>query len=151
MSARCPEVVLSIESQVGNIDLVKAVLDETIAGLGLNSEDEQWLELAVREAVANAIIHGNGEEKDKRVSVAVRSEGDELVIEIGDQGGGFDPGKLPDPRKAENLLRPNGRGIFYMKQCMDSIDYDFQPDGTLVTMRKKLDADSEVGEVKEKT
>jgi len=150
MSAKCSEVVLSIESQVSNIDLVKAVLDETIAGLELSEDDSQWLELAVREAVANAIIHGNGEDKSKRVSVAVRCESDELVIEVSDQGVGFDPDKLPDPCKTENLLRPNGRGIFYMKKCMDSIDYDFQPEGTVVTMRKKLAAQAQPEEVKEK-
>lgn len=138
MPGRSSEVVLSIESQVANIDLVKAVLDETIGSLGLDEEQEQWLELAVREAVANAIIHGNAEDKSKRVTMTVQCDGDELVVKVGDEGKGFDPADLPDPRQPENLLRPDGRGIFYMKKCMDSIDYDFQPTGTVVTMRKHL-------------
>lgn len=150
MPAHCSEVALSIESQVSNIDLVKAVLDETLHSLGFDPEQEQWLELAVREAVANAIIHGNAEDKGKRVTVTVRCEDDELIIQIGDQGEGFDPSKLPDPRQPENLLRPNGRGIFYMEQCMDSIDYDFQSTGTVVTMRKQLVTQPDEAEVEEK-
>ena len=151
MSPTCSEVVLSIESQVTNIDLVKAALDETLTNLELDEEQEQWLELAVREAVANAIIHGNGEDKDKRVTVKVRCDEDELLVEIADEGSGFDPDKLPDPSKPENLLRPNGRGIFYMKKCMDSIDYDFQPTGTVVTMRKQLVASASEENTKETT
>lgn len=149
MADRRSEVVLSIGSQVANIDLVKAVLDETLSNLGLDEEQEQWLELAVREAVANAIIHGNGEDRDKRVTMTVRCDDDELVVEIGDEGEGFDPEKLPDPRQPENLLRPNGRGIFYMKKCMDSIDYDFRPTGTVVTMRKQLSHHTEEAEPQE--
>ncbi len=151
MSPACSEVVLSIESQVTNIDLVKAALDETLTNLELDEEQEQWLELAVREAVANAIIHGNGEDKDKRVTVKVRCDEDELLVVISDEGSGFDPDKLPDPSKPENLLRPNGRGIFYMKKCMDSIDYDFQPTGTVVTMRKHLVTGASDGNTKETT
>ncbi len=142
---------MSIESEVANVDLVKRVFDQALEGLELDSEVETWLELAVREAVANAIVHGNGEDPDKRVEVSLKAEDDELVIQVADEGQGFDPDLLPDPRDPENLLRPNGRGIFYMRQCMDSIDYDFQPAGTVVTMRKKMAAAAASSEVEEKS
>ena len=56
-----------------------------------------------------------------------------------DEGVGFDPSRLGDPLAPENLLRPNGRGIFYMRSFMDDITYGSGPGGgTLVTLRKRL-------------
>ena len=66
-------------------------------------------------------------------------DGDELVIRVGDEGPGFDPSQLHDPLAPENLLRPNGRGIFYMKSFMDEIHYGTRPGGgTEVTLKKKV-------------
>ena len=64
---------------------------------------------------------------------------DEAVIRIEDRGEGFDPEAVPDPLAPENRLKPNGRGIFYMRSFMDDIRYSRQPDGgTLVTLRKRI-------------
>jgi len=61
------------------------------------------------------------------------------VIHVEDEGVGFDPAGLGDPLAPENLLRPNGRGIFYMKSFMDQIQYGSGPGGgTMVTLRKKI-------------
>jgi serine/threonine-protein kinase RsbW len=66
-------------------------------------------------------------------------EASELVIRIEDEGVGFDATGLGDPLAPENLLRPNGRGIFYMKKFMDEIDYGAGPGGgTMVTLRKRV-------------
>jgi serine/threonine-protein kinase RsbW len=75
----------------------------------------------------------------KRVIVRFEVNGSEFQIYVEDQGQGFDPGKLPDPLAEENLLRANGRGIFFMKSFMDEIVYNFPPNrGTQVKMVKKL-------------
>ena len=65
------------------------------------------------------------------------------MIRVLDEGGGFDPDQVEDPRAPENVLKPSGRGIFYMQNFMDEIEYSFGPDGgTVVTMRKYLNSSS---------
>lgn len=133
---------LTIGSRFENIELVQAVLSDALSAYDMDDESRHWVDLAVREAVANAIKHGNRLEPDKRVEIDLELTGAELVVRVRDQGEGFDPGTLSDPLAPENRLRPNGRGIFYMQKFMDEIDYDFQPGrGTEVTLRKRLGKD----------
>ena len=64
-----------------------------------------------------------------------------MEIRIRDQGSGFDPRELPDPRLPENLMKPNGRGILLMESFMDEIDFSFLPaGGTELTLRKRIAA-----------
>ncbi|HUF79164.1 MAG TPA: ATP-binding protein [Thermoanaerobaculia bacterium] len=135
---------LTIGSRFENIELVQAVLSDALSAYDMDEESRHWVDLAVREAVANAIQHGNRLAPDKRVEIDLELSGRELVVRVRDQGEGFDPGSLIDPLAPENRLRPNGRGIFYMQKFMDEIDYDFQPGrGTEVTLRKRLGTGSE--------
>ena len=130
---------LTIGSRFENIELVQAVLSDALSAYEMDDESRHWVDLAVREAVANAIKHGNRLEPDKRVEIDLELTEAELVVRVRDEGEGFDPGTLSDPLAPENRLRPNGRGIFYMQKFMDEIDYDFQPGrGTEVTLRKRL-------------
>jgi serine/threonine-protein kinase RsbW len=130
---------LAIGSQFENIELVQVVLNDSLERLGVDGEARYWVDIAVREAVANAIKHGNAQDPDKRVSVDAGVDGDVLVIRIEDEGAGFDPSALGDPRQPENLLKPSGRGIFYMRSFMDDIEYGARPGGgTVVTLRKRL-------------
>lgn len=139
MSAPQPEVHLAIGSRFENIELVKVVLDDCLRQLELDDDSMHWIELAVREAVANAIKHGNRQDPEKRVDVDLAVEGDAVVIRIEDQGAGFDPGAVHDPLAPENRFKRDGRGIFYMKKFMDSIEYGFRPEGgTVLTLRKRL-------------
>ena len=64
----------------------------------------------------------------------------EAIIRVVDQGEGFDLQEVGDPLAPENLLKPNGRGIFYMKSFMDRIEYSSRADGggTVVTLRKQI-------------
>jgi len=130
---------LAIGSRFENIELVQAVLKDSLERLGLDEDTRHWVDVAVREAVANAIKHGNVQDPGKQVHVDVAVEGDELIIEVQDEGHGFDPSHLADPLEPQNLLKPNGRGIFYMKSFMDDIRYGTRPGGgTVVTMRKRV-------------
>ena len=98
-------------------------------------------EETLREAVANAIRHGNSLDADKSVQVELGVDGEEVVIEVRDEGVGFDPGSVPDPLQGDNLLRANGRGILLMQEFMDEIEYTFEPGrGTELRMRKRLSA-----------
>jgi serine/threonine-protein kinase RsbW len=130
---------LAIGSRFENIELVQLVLKDSLDRLGLDDDNRHWIDVAVREAVANAIKHGNREDPEKQVQVDLTIEGDTLVVRVQDEGRGFDAAELEDPLAPENLLKPNGRGIFYMKSFMDDIQYGVRPGGgTVVTLRKRL-------------
>ncbi len=130
---------LDLGSRFENIELVQVVLKDTLDQLGIEEDARHWIDVAVREAVANAIKHGNEQNPEKQIHVDLLLEGGELIIRIEDEGAGFDPSTVQDPLAPENLLRPNGRGIFYMKSFMDDIQYDLRPGGgTVVTMRKRI-------------
>ena len=92
------------------------------------------VEIALREALANAIIHGNHEDRRKHVHVACRCEPDEVSIAVKDEGTGFDTNNLPDPTAAENIGSVHGRGIHVMKALMDEVR--FEEGGVVVHMRK---------------
>jgi serine/threonine-protein kinase RsbW len=139
MAEEVAEVQLSIESQFENIELVQVVLDDSLQRLDLDEDSRYWIGIAVREAVANAIKHGNRQDPSKQVEVGLRVVDGAVVIDVRDQGKGFDPSQVGDPLAPENLLKPDGRGIFYMRRFMDTIEYNFGAEGgTLVTMRKRI-------------
>lgn len=130
---------LAIGSRFENIELVQVVLRDCLERLGLEEDSRHWVDVAVREALANAIKHGNEQNPSKQVHVDLAVEDNHLVIRVEDEGLGFDPAHLGDPLAPENLLRPNGRGIFYMKSFMDEIQYGSGPGGgTMVTLRKRI-------------
>ena len=139
MTAEEPQVRISVASQFEHIDLIQIVFDDALARFGLDDDARHWVGIAIREAVANAIEHGNQRNPDKEVDVELAFDGTEAVIRVHDRGEGFDPQEVDDPLAPENLLKPNGRGIFYMKSFMDGIEYRARPNGgTVVTLRKRL-------------
>ncbi len=139
MPAEEPQVRISIGSRFEHIDLIQVVVDDALERLGLDDDSRHWVGIAIREAVANAIKHGNQQDPEKEVEVELAIIGDEAIIRVIDQGEGFDPQEVEDPLAPENLLKPNGRGIFYMNNFMDEIEYDTRPEGgTVVTLRKQI-------------
>ncbi len=141
-----PQVRISIGSRYEHIDLIQVVVDDALARLGLDDDSRHWVGIAIREAVANAIKHGNRQDPDKQVDVELAVAEDIAVIRVVDRGEGFDPGTVDDPLAPENLLRPNGRGIFYMKSFMDDIEYSAHPEGgTVVTLRKRIASQAQAG------
>ena len=90
--------------------------------------------MALREALVNAVIHGNGENSCKRVYVECRCYLDgEVSITLWDEGRGFDTNHVQDPTTAENRLLTHGRGIYLMKTLMDEVS--FEDYGAVVHMR----------------
>ncbi len=130
---------LTVGSRFENVELVQSAIDEAIAERGADDDTRHWIGLAVREAVANAIKHGNRQNPVKRVEVDLTIDGGEIDIRVEDQGEGFDPGTVRDPLAEENKFRSNGRGIFYMRRFMDDVSYESTPTGgTIVRMRKRI-------------
>lgn len=114
------------------VDRVTGKLDEW----NWQEDDVTAVQLAVSEALANAIRHGCRGDITKRVQCSVGcSESGEVVIVVRDQGGGFDPGSVPDPLDPGNTFKPSGRGIFLMRALMDHVG--FADGGREVQMRKR--------------
>lgn len=100
---------------------------------------ELEIETAVREAISNAIIHGNHEDPYKRVHIVCRCNSDgEVRITVRDEGTGFQSDAVPDPTSPENRLSTHGRGIYLMRMLMD--ECSFVKRGSVVRMRKKSNA-----------
>jgi serine/threonine-protein kinase RsbW len=94
--------------------------------------------MAVREAVTNAVVHGNRQDETKTVEVTLKSSPDAVEIIVHDQGVGFNPEAVPDPTAEENILKASGRGIFFMRRFMDEVDWLIRPGGgTTVRMLKR--------------
>jgi serine/threonine-protein kinase RsbW len=107
------------------IDLVQALVDQLGRMLGFDEDTQHWVSVAVRESVINAIKHGNRHDPLKRVEVdftmTPAAAPTEFLVRVRDHGDGFDAEALPDPLAPENLLKANGRGIFFMRSFMDDV------------------------------
>ncbi len=119
-----PAVLPELESYVLNI------LDE----IKLDHEKVNSLVLSVAEAASNSILHGNKSNPDKDIVVTIKVNETKLEISIKDQGEGFEPSKVPDPTKPENILKDSGRGIHIMKSFLDDLRYNFTSEGTEVIL-----------------
>ena len=134
-------VKLVISSTIGLIDLVHAASEMTAAAVGLDADEALNVGLAVREAVINAMTHGNGQDPNLKVTVTLTADEARMVAKVWDQGNGFDPDGTPDPRDGANLLRKSGRGLLLMEAFVDEVKFRRRPrGGTEVTMTKRLPA-----------
>ena len=86
--------------------------------------------VALLEAVNNAIIHGNQRNFDKYVTVRMTISDGKIELCVTDQGSGFDPNLVDDPSRPENLFRPNGRGLYFIRQLMDEVEINSGQDGS---------------------
>ena len=102
---------------------------------GCGSDQEADLEIALREALANAVIHGNEEDAGKSVFVRCYGADEKTLILVRDQGPGFEPKEIPDPRNKERLQLDHGRGLFLMRALMDRVEY--RKDGREVLLFKR--------------
>lgn len=137
-------VQIDIQSSFEMVDLVQVVFESLSSQVGFEGDEAHWMSVAIRESVTNAVRHGNKLNSDKRVIIRFEVDENEFAVSVKDEGEGFDPGEIPDPLAEENLLRASGRGIFFMKNFMDEVTYDFEPNGgTRVTMVKKVGADGD--------
>jgi len=128
-----------------NVDIISPFVDQLIlfiSKLRPADEDNYEIELALREALLNAIVHGNQNDPRKRVYVNCRCmSGRDVSITVEDEGDGFDHGAVPDPTSASHRLRTNGRGIYLIRTLMDEVD--FKQGGSVVHMRKRASTGSD--------
>jgi serine/threonine-protein kinase RsbW len=130
----CIELERSLPSYVNAISPFVDKLMALLRKCGCVPEGVSDIEIALREALANAIIHGNHENPQKHVNVRCRCKPDEVSIWVKDEGEGFDIEKVADPTASENIGCIHGRGIYLMKALMDEVR--FEERGVVVHMRK---------------
>ena len=132
-----------IEVRIGStleyLDLVQIVTDCITGFVGFDEDTAHWIGMSVREAVTNAIQHGNKLDLCKQVQLSYEIASDQLKVSVRDEGNGFRAESLPDPLDPANLLKPSGRGIFYMRSFMDAVEFRRLDQGGMeVQMVKKV-------------
>ena len=129
---------LSLPSRIETVAAAAAAVAEFIGRFGVSDDAAFGIDMAVREAVTNAVLHGNRQDENKTVDIVLKSSPDAVEISVHDSGPGFNPEDVPDPTANENILKTSGRGIFFMRTFMDEVDWLIRPEGgTTVRMLKR--------------
>ena len=125
-------IQLQIPSLSENIRIIESFIDNAKEKYSLDDDIYGNIMIAVTESVNNAIIHGNGNDSGKNVSIRLKLEDKLLKFTVEDEGPGFNYDDLPDPTAPENLDKIGGRGIFLMKNLCDEVA--FQEEGRRVEL-----------------
>jgi serine/threonine-protein kinase RsbW len=111
-----------IISQRSEIIKIERLLENINKDFGLSEEKYVNLQIALSEALINAIVHGNKENPHKRVHIEFSYSENYITVKIKDEGEGFKPENIPDPTNSENLFKEHGRGLFIMKSLVDKFE-----------------------------
>ena len=121
----------------GDVQAISPIVGKVMAivtEMGCAAGREFEIELALREALANAIEHGSGHDPSKEIQCCVACDHARgMLIVVRDPGPGFDPASIPSPVLGQNLFSTGGRGIYLINQLMDEVHYD--KGGTEIHMR----------------
>ena len=132
-------IVRVLHKLPADVNLISPVVEEimrVVKEMGCAEGQEFDIELALREALANAIKHGGRNDPSKQIECCVACDRDRgMLIVVRDPGRGFDPDELPSPVQGKNLFSTHGRGIFLINQLMDEVR--FEKGGTEIHMIKR--------------
>ena len=129
------EVVLPSELEV--LDSIDESTLKYSRLAGIDNGMATMVAMAAIEAVTNAVLHGNAATGGKEVTVRYEWEPGEFRITVRDQGKGFDLSCVHDPTDPERCMASSGRGIYIMREVMDSVEFEMSEEsGTTVTMVK---------------
>ena len=116
---------LSMPADGEAIAAVVDAISETLAQLEVPEQKRFEVALAVQEALANAVVHGCGNDRSKQVRCRLKSDPQgRIVIIVTDPGPGFSPDLQPDPKQSENLYADHGRGVYLIRQLMDEVHFE---------------------------
>lgn len=136
MSDKASRTTVVITSECSHISEVQEQIVTAVKKKGCEEKAVFSIQLALEEALANAIHHGNCDDPNCQVTVEYTVDHQQLIVSIIDEGKGFRPDQVADPTLQENLDKPNGRGVLLMKSYMDEVT--FNQAGNKVTMVKKF-------------
>lgn len=120
---------ISIPSKIESIDEAVVKTVDFAKNMGFAEDAIFGIDMAVREAVANAVKHGNKLDETKQVNISLSKMNEGLEIIIRDFGEGFKVEEVPDPTNPENLLKADGRGILFMQNFVDLVEWHNHPEG----------------------
>ncbi len=127
------DFVLELPNDLRSIDRAVDYLMARCREVGFERDRMRLnLRVGVTEALANAMLYGNGRDPKKRVLVEAHISADAITIRVTDEGRGFDPNAVPDPTLPSNRTRPGGRGIFLIRELMDLVEFNER--GNSITM-----------------
>ena len=130
---------LTIPSKLEELESVQRLIGQAATAFGLTEDMAYWMELTISESVINAIRHGNQFDPTKKARLVISYDGENVEIIVEDQGEGFSLDELADPTKAENLLKPCGRGILIIRSFMDEVNLtQKEGGGTRLHMIKRV-------------
>jgi serine/threonine-protein kinase RsbW len=131
------ELHLELGSTLDSADAAELIVQRLAEEYAFSAEQVEHLGMAARESMVNAIVHGNGYSKEKRVRLSVVVGPGKITVTIRDEGAGFNPTKVPDPLSRENILRGSGRGLLLIRAFVDEVNiHPVEPTGTEVVMVK---------------
>lgn len=134
------------DSSLESVDAAEEQVNAIALRLGLPEEEIFRLGMAVREAMVNAVVHGNRYSANKKVHFVVTDSGRQIEVRISDQGNGFVPSAQPDPLAQENILKQSGRGVMLIRAFVDEfVVQPAHPAGTEVILRKSLPPEAATG------
>ena len=113
-----------LESDISSLAKVEQIIEELKSFYKIPEDIYGNILVSITEAVNNAIRHGNKLDPDKKVDFSFESTEKEITFKIQDKGVGFDPDSIPDPTLPENIAKPDGRGIFIMKNLSDEVKFE---------------------------
>src|ERR1700722_5316817 len=126
-----------LDSTLDSVDQAEELASAAASRAGFDEDDLMKIGMAVREAMVNAVAHGNRYNANKKVRFSLSHDPQRFRIVIADEGEGFDFDSLPDPLAPENLMRTSGRGIFLIRSFMDEFKMRHRvPQGTEATLVK---------------
>jgi serine/threonine-protein kinase RsbW len=129
----------TLDSVVDAVDGAEESARRCAHDAGFGEADQFFIGLAIREILINAMKHGNRFDPGKKVGFEVSLDGQDLIMDVTDQGAGFEIEAVPDPLRAENLERKSGRGIAMARKIMDQVSVTANsPCGSHVRMVKRL-------------
>ena len=127
---------VSLSAERKAVDPVVRNVMEIVRDMQCATGKEDDIELALTEALANAVVHGAKEDPSKTVECIVACDEEKgMLIMVRDPGPGFDPASIPNPCSGENVYSSHGRGIFLINQLMDEVK--FHKNGTEIHMVKR--------------
>jgi serine/threonine-protein kinase RsbW len=115
---------IRISSKAENIILVERMIEDVCDLFNISEDYYGNILVSLTEAVNNAIYHGNKANPSKSIDISFKSHPDRVSFSVKDEGPGFNFNNLPDPTNPENIEKPNGRGVFLMRNLADNVTFE---------------------------
>ncbi|BBB32593.1 anti-sigma B factor [Thermotomaculum hydrothermale] len=133
------EIAFTVNSKLKLLNIVEDGVDFFLKNQCKLDEDSiYWFKVGFHELLINAYLHGNKKREDLLIEVKVVYKNKKIKANISDCGVGFDIEKIPDPTRPENILKPSGRGLLFVKKACDSVSFKRENNKFTVEITKRV-------------